>query len=273
MHDPVVYGYVRTGNRINALDFIAFGSGKYGTTITAGNYDGDVLDELVCGHGAGPGLRAHVRGFHYSSGGIQPESGLDFYAYGAPHWGVNVTSGDIDNDGRDEIITGAGCGPLYGPHVRAFNYDPVAQTVTPIYQFDYFAYGTRKFGCKATSGDLDKDGYDEILTSPGPGRVFGPHIRGWNYDDNAGNKGTSPISNISFFCYNRILKYGANVTVTDIDTDGYQEIFTGPGPGSNYGSHFRGFNYDNAQVTPIQGLNYFAYSTKYGLNVAPNGLD
>jgi hypothetical protein len=275
MHDPIVYGHTKAGSRVRALDFVAFGSGRYGTAIAAADYDSDVRDELIVGHGAGPGLKAHVRGYFFSfqTSAFAPQPGLDFYAYGAPNWGVNITTGDIDNDGLDEIVTGAGCGPVYGPHVRAFKWDQPTQTLSRVQDFDFIAYGTRKFGVKAACADLDGDGYDEIITSPGPGRVFGPHIRGWNYDDNAGGKGASPISNISFFAYNRVLKYGANVTGTDIDQDGFNEIITGPGPGSNYGSHFRAFNYDNSHVTSIGKYNYFAYTSKYGLNVAPNGLE
>jgi hypothetical protein len=45
---------------------------------------------------------------------------LDFFAY-APSFsgGVTVASGDVNNDQRDDVITGAGAGG--GPHVNIFS--------------------------------------------------------------------------------------------------------------------------------------------------------
>ena len=49
----------------------------------------------------------------------------------------------------------------------------------------FLAYGTHRWGVNVACGDLDGDGIDEIVTGPGPGAVFGPHVRGWNYDGTA----------------------------------------------------------------------------------------
>ncbi len=84
-------------------------------------------------------------------------------------------------DGFDEIITGAGPGAVFGPHVRGWNYDGTPG-VTPVPGVSYFAYGTPKWGVNVSAGDIDGDGYDEIVTGAGPGAVYGPHVRGWNVD-------------------------------------------------------------------------------------------
>ena len=72
----------------------------------------------------------------------------------ASRMGVNVSAGDIDADGYDEIITGAGPGAVFGPHVRAFDFDGTAPVVA-VPGVSYFAYGTMRYGVNVAAGDLD----------------------------------------------------------------------------------------------------------------------
>ena len=133
---------------------------------------------------------------------------VDFFAYSAGAWGVNVTSAELDAQALPEIATAPGPGDIFGPHIRAFRSDG-----TVVAKINFFAYGTLKFGANVASGRVDVDAYDEILTGAGPGAVFGPHIRGWNYDGTS----VTPINKINFFSYST-LKYGANVSSGDFST-------------------------------------------------------
>jgi hypothetical protein len=114
-----------------------------------------------------------------------------FPAYGVDKYGLNPAAGDIDGDTFDEIITGPGPGAVFGPHIRGFEFhgDPVPGV-------SFFAYGTLKYGANVACGDIDGDGYDEIITGAGPGAVFGPHVRAWDFDDS----GTvTAKADVSFF--------------------------------------------------------------------------
>ncbi len=88
---------------------------------------GGLLSDFVTGPGPGPGFGAHVRGFREDG---TPIPGLSFLAYPAGvGFGVKVACGDLDGDGKDEIITGPGPGDGLGAHVRAFSYDPTTEQV------------------------------------------------------------------------------------------------------------------------------------------------
>ena len=83
--------------------------------------------------------------------------------------GLFVAAGDVDGDGRAEVITGAG--PGAGPHVRVWN---LRSGVTEMAGFD--AYDPRfSGGVSVATGDINGDGRAEIVTGPGPGG--GPHVR------------------------------------------------------------------------------------------------
>ena len=74
--------------------------------------------------GAGPGavFGPHVRGFNVDGTVAEPLSGVNFFAYGTPRWGVHVSCGNVDDDGYDEIVTGAGPGTDTGSYRRGCGY-------------------------------------------------------------------------------------------------------------------------------------------------------
>ncbi len=251
-----------------------YGSGGYGLNVCLGELDGFLGGlsrdpEIITGPGPGPIFGPHVRGFDLDG---TPLPGLSFLAYGTNKFGVNVATGDLDNDGFDEIITGAGPGAVFGPHVRGWNYD-MTGSVSPIPEISYFAYGTLKWGVNVCCGDVDGDGFDEIITGAGPGEIFGPHVRGWNWD---GSGPLEPIPQISFFA-SAASNWGVNVTCGDVDGDGIAEIITGNGPGPDLTPRVRGWTWDGHSGHSCQRMNdidFIAYnSASWGVNVSCGDLD
>jgi hypothetical protein len=250
---PHVRGWNAMGTPVPGLSYLAYGTNKFGVNVTCGDVDGDGNDEIITGAGPGAVFGPHVRGWNVDGGAPTSIGAISFFAYGTPKWGVNVACGDIDGDGYDEIISGAGPGTVYGPHVRGWNYD--GNAIASIGGVSFLAYGTNQFGVNVGCGDIDGDGIDEIITGPGPGVVFGPHIRAWNVD---GGTATS-IGGVSFFAYDSTL-YGAQVAALDVDNDGIDEILTMPGPEPGTRAMVRGWNYDGSgSATMIPGLDFEAY--------------
>lgn len=214
---------------------------------------------IVTGAGPGPANSPVVKTWDHASPPVLVNTWL---AYGSPNWGVNVATVDMMGGGLAEIATGPGPGANYGPQVRGWDV-----TGTPISGVNFFAYGTLRFGVFATGGDVDGDGHAEILSAPGPGAVFGPHIRGWNYDGIS----LSAIQRISFFAYST-LKYGARASGGQLDLDLLtDEITTGAGAGVVFSPHVRGFNYDATTITST--FSFFAYTTgQMGATVTTAGF-
>jgi len=247
---PHVRGFGADGAQLPGLSFLAYGTNRFGVNVTGGDLDGGGIDELVTGAGPGAVFGPHVRAFGYDGATVSPVPGVSYNAYGTPRWGVNVSSGDLDGDGMDEIVTGAGPGSVYGPHVRGWNVD--GGTASPMNTVSFQAYGTHKFGVNVAAGDIDGDGFDEIITGAGPGAVFGPHVRGWNVDGGP----VETISDISFFAF-PYTEWGVEVGSGDVDGDGVDEVLAGSGPGAAYAPEINVYAYDGSNFVLVD--TFFAY--------------
>ena len=179
-------------------------------------------------------------------------------------FGVNVGGANIGGTEADELLTGPGPGAGYGPQLRAFDWRGA-----PIAKVNFYAYATLRYGVGVDGGGLDADSFQEMVTGAGPGAVFGPHVRGWNFD----GASLQAISKVSFFAYST-LKFGVNARTADVDGDGFAEVVTGPGPGIQFGAHLRGFDYDGTAVTSVSAISAFVFpGTTNGLDVAGGDTD
>ena len=258
---PRVLAYDALGSPNVATDIVAYGVLKYGANVGGGDIDGTPAGEILTGPGPGPVFGPQVRAFLPSSA---PVAKVNFYAYGTLRYGVAATGVEMDADGADELLTLAGHGAVFGPHVRGFDYDGVA--LAPLAKVSFFAYATLRYGVNGSRGSLDGAAGEELLTMPGPGPTFGPQVRGYRVLGPL-----APLQKINFFAFTSA-SHGGRVASSDADADGFDEILAGLGPGPALLSQLAGFDYDDSAVVPIPVLSLEAFSgATYG--VEPQGGD
>lgn len=126
---------------------------KGGANVALGDLNGDKRQEIIVGAGAGgsPSVRMLSNTCELISTG--------FSAFSSTlRSGVAVAAGDINGDGKDEII--AVPGPGGAPQVKIFNKN--GKLMTP----GFFAYSrSDRSGVFITTADIDGNGIDEILTN------------------------------------------------------------------------------------------------------------
>jgi methionine-rich copper-binding protein CopC len=178
-----------------------------GLFVAAGDVDGDGRPDLITGAG--------------SSSTVRVFSG----ASGAPIWtanafapsftgGVRVAAGDIDGDGHADIITTAGAGDP--SMVKIFGGASHAELRS------FVPYPGFTGGAWVASGDVNGDGYADVITGAGPGG--GPHIR--VFDGRTGAAGFN-------FLVPGAGSSGVRVAAGDVSGDGRADIITTPGPGGD----------------------------------------
>ncbi len=179
--------------------------------VAAGDVNADGFADIVTGPGAGGG--PHVRVFSGQNGGVL----RDFFAYPASFTGgVHVAAGDVNADGRWDVITGAGFGG--GPHVVVFDLATGTRVLHSFMAFDPNFRG----GVNVAAGDLNGDGRADIVTGAGAGG--GPHV--------LVRSGTNLAVLQNFYAYATSFTGGVRVgVVRDVIGDGLADLIVAAGPG------------------------------------------
>lgn len=138
-NEPRVTVYRTDGSTITS--FLAYGADMgLGVTLAACDANGDGANDIVTGtqYGATP----HVRTFDTTGKPID----AGFFAYSESFkGGVNITCGDLDGDGKPELITSPG--PTGGPEVKTWKFTDGAWKMDQ----DFFAFAPEETGGVVTT--------------------------------------------------------------------------------------------------------------------------
>jgi len=182
--------------------------------------------------------------------------------------GVTVDVGDVNNDGVNDVVVGAGAGGA--PIVRVFDgaglQGGIERSLADFYGQDPAFTG----GIYVAAGDLNGDNFKDIVVGPGVGGA--PLVLGFN-----GQTFDKMVAFIAFppqigengqqqFFYG-----GVRVACGDVGGDNggvaggtqnaIEEIVCGAGPGG--GSHVTVWQYDNQFYEPDRFISFFAYETGF----------
>lgn len=208
----------------------------------------------------GAGLNGHsIVGVYNPDGSVRAQ----FVAFPGFFGGVRLGTADVNNDGHPDILAAAGIGG--SPHVKVFD-GATGSEIRSFFAYDVSFIG----GVFITGGDLNGDGFAEIIT--GAGSSGGPHVKVFD--------GFSGIELSSFYAYDPNFHGGVTVACGDLNNDGLVEIVTGAGAGG--GPHVKVIEgtslrmlLANGQISDLALLaSYYAYSPSFvgGVFVA-SGID
>jgi len=215
----------RTGADLGGLTTVldGFGGGVY---VAAGDLDGDGRDELAVSADAGGGTRVTV--FRVAR---TLTAAADFIALDDPAFrgGSRVTVGDVDRDGADDLVVGAGIGG--GPRVAVYGGASVLAGSPARLIPDFFALDAAlRSGVFITAADLDADGYADLAY--GTGDTGGPRLRvvsGAVLVANPGVRADALPAVADFFAFDEADRSGLRVAGRDLDGDGRAELVVASG--------------------------------------------
>lgn len=242
-------GSDRVFTETGELEGLSGFSGK--VRVALGDINGDgISDRIVSG---GPGGGPLVQVFD----GITGSTLMNFFAY-TPTFagGVFVASGDVNNDGKDDIITGADAGGV--PHVKVFSGTDGSELGS------FFAFAPSfTGGVRVAAGDVNGDGFADIITGAGAGGS--PTVTVF---DGGSDLGTPSILH-TFDAFAPTFTGGVFVASGDVNNDGKNDIITGAGSGG--APHVRVFDGQNPASPPLH--DFIAFSPTFTGGVRVGSVD
>jgi hypothetical protein len=202
--------------------------------VAVGDITGDGIADIIVTPDQSGGPRVVI----YQGGTFNQIA--SFFGIEDPNFrgGARAAVSDVNGDGFGDVIVAAGFGG--GPRVAVFNGLTIGGATAPVRLLpDFFAFEeTLRNGVYVAGGDINDDGFGDIVTGGGPGG--GPRVQIISglvaLNTGAVNVVPTPTpANLvlaNFFAGDPTNRGGIRVTGHTLDADGFVDLITGSGEGA-----------------------------------------
>lgn len=223
-----------------------------GVWVAAGDITGDGKAEIVITPDEGGGPRVRIfRGGDFALI-------ADFFGIDDPNFrgGARAAVGDINRDGRADLVVAAGFGG--GPRMAILAGRSVARGELPERLVpDFFAFEEQlRNGAFVAVGDVTGDGHADLVFGGGPGG--GPRVRIVDGLSLLNTPGVDSLDNFlelqlaDFFAGDPDNRGGVRVTVKDLDGDQFGDVIVGAGDGAgSLVTAYRGADLSRGLIDPL----------------------
>ena len=196
-----------------------------GVCVAVGDVTGDGTPDIITVPKAGRAPEVRVfQGSVNAAGQYSAKQSTCFNATVATfRGGLSVAVGDVNGDGRNDIIVGEGPGAM--PQVFVFDGNTLTSTHSMIGSAFYGVENTFRGGVTVAASDLDNNGRAEVIVARGPGGP--PTVNVFSYSSAT----RAFILNKSFLAFASTFTGGVSVAAGDFDGDGANDIICGAGAG------------------------------------------
>jgi hypothetical protein len=187
-----------------------------GARVARADVTGDGVPDIVVGSGGG--IQARVRIWN----GATNQLIFDTAPFENFTGGVVLATGDLNDDGISDVVIGPDWGG--GPRVQIWAGGRLQKMMGDFYGIPYPEF---RGGIRIASGDVNRDGADDLIVAPGIGG--GPRITLYDGRNLAGGRPSLIMGD--FYAFEADLRTGMYLAAGDVDGDGYADLIAGMGAG------------------------------------------